>query len=349
ELIQVFTNAQPKEISGYVGNFKTTLISGKELEHGIIIVATGAQELKTDEYLYGKNKNVVTQMELEERLSGKSSKIDNLKSVVMIQCVGSREDTRPYCSRVCCSESIKNALKIKQANPEADIFVLYRDMRTYGFKEDYYQKAREKGVIFVRYNEEEKPQVVEEKGSLKVSIKDEVLGGELILWPDLVVLGVATVPGEENKSLAQMLKVPLNEDGFFLEAHVKLRPVEFATEGIFLCGLAHNPKFMDESITQANAAASRASIILSQDEIEAEGTVAMVDISRCSACGMCESLCAYKAVEVKTVDEKRGISAAVVTEALCKGCGACVANCRSSALDLRGFTDDQLFLAISSF
>lgn len=349
ELIQVFTNAQPKEISGYVGNFKTTLTSGKELEHGIIIVATGAQELKTDEYLYGKNENVVTQMELEERLSPRSSKIDNLKSVVMIQCVGSREDTRPYCSRVCCSESIKNALKIKQANPQADIFVLYRDMRTYGFKEDYYQEAREKGVIFVRYSEEEKPQVVEEKGSLKVSIKDEVLGEKLILWPDLVVLGVATVPGEKNKSLAQMLKVPLNEDGFFLEAHVKLRPVEFATEGIFLCGLAHSPKFMDESITQANAAASRASIILSQDEIEAEGTVATVNISRCSACGMCESLCAYKAIEVKTVDEKRGISAAVVTEALCKGCGACVANCRSSALDLRGFTDDQLFLAISSF
>ncbi|MCK4942674.1 MAG: heterodisulfide reductase, partial [Candidatus Aminicenantes bacterium] len=153
----------------------------------------------------------------------------------------------------------------------------------------------------------------------------------------------------ENKSLAQMLKVPLNEDGFFLEAHVKLRPVEFATEGIFLCGLAHNPKFLDESITQANAAASRASVILSQDEIEAEGTVAMVSTTRCSACGMCECLCAYKAVEVKTVDEKREITAAVVTEAMCKGCGACVANCRSSALNLRGFTDDQIFSAISSF
>ena len=162
-------------------------------------------------------------------------------------------------------------------------------------------------------------------------------------------MGVATVPHQENKSLAQMLKVPLNDDGFFLEAHVKLRPVEFATEGIFVCGLAHNPKFLDESITQANAAASRASIILSQDEIEAEGTVATVNISRCSTCGMCESLCAYKAIEVKTVDEKRGIRAAVVTEAMCKGCGACVANCRSSALDLRGFTDDQIFLAINSF
>ncbi|GAI54974.1 unnamed protein product, partial [marine sediment metagenome] len=141
----------------------------------------------------------------------------------------------------------------------------------------------------------------------------------------------------------------LNDDGFFLEAHVKLRPVEFATEGIFVCGLAHSPKFLDESITQANAAASRASVILSQDEIEAEGTVATVNISRCSACGMCESLCAYKAIEVKTVDEKRGIRAAVVTEAMCKGCGACVANCRSSALDLRGFTDDEIFSVISSF
>ncbi len=349
QLIRVFTNTEPKEISGYIGNFKTTLTSGEELEHGIIIVATGGEELKTDEYLNGKNKNVLTQMELEERLSHKDSEIGNLKCVVMIQCVGSREDNRPYCSRVCCSESIKNALKIKEINPEAQVFVLYRDMRTYGFKEDYYRNAREKGVIFIRYNEHEKPQVLEDRGSLRVSVNDEVLGEKLILQPDLVVLGVATVPHQENKSLAQMLKVPLNDDGFFLEAHVKLRPVEFATEGIFVCGLAHNPKFLDESITQANAAASRASIILSQDEIEAEGTVATVNISRCSTCGMCESLCAYKAIEVKTVDEKRGIRAAVVTEAMCKGCGACVANCRSSALDLRGFTDDQIFLAINSF
>ena len=349
QLIQVFTNAQPKEISGYVGNFKTILTSGEELEHGVVIVATGAEELKSEEYLYGKNEKVITQMELEEKLSAKDFKVDNFKSVVMIQCVGSRENERPYCSRVCCSESIKNALKIKEANPGADIFVLYRDMRTYGFKEDYYRSAREKGVIFIRYSEKEKPEVVEENGNLRVSVKDTVLGEKLLLWPDMVVLGVATVPREENKSLAQMLKVPLNDDGFFLEAHVKLRPVEFATEGIFLCGLAHNPKFLDESITQANAAASRASVILSQDEIEAEGTVATVNVARCSACGMCESLCAYKAVEVKTVDERRGIRAAQVTEALCKGCGACVANCRSSALDLRGFTDDQIFSAISSF
>jgi len=349
QLIRVFASTEPKEVSGHIGDFKTTLTSGEELEHGIIIVATGAQELKTDEYLYGKNKNVLTQMELEERLSRKSPEIGSLRCVVMIQCVGSREDSRPYCSRVCCSESIKNALKIKDINPEVQVFVLYRDMRTYGFKEDYYRNAREKGVIFIRYDEQEKPEVVEDKGNLRVSLNDEVLGEKLILQPDLVALGVATVPSQENKTLAQMLKVPLNDDGFFLEAHVKLRPVEFATDGIFVCGLAHNPKFLDESITQANAAASRASIILSRDEIEAEGTVAMVNTTRCSACGMCESLCAYKAIEVKTVDEKRGISAAVVTEAMCKGCGACVANCRSSALDLRGFTDDQIFLAISSF
>ena len=349
ELIRVFTNAKLGEISGYIGNFKTTLTSGEELEHGIIIVATGGEELKTEEYLYGKNKNILTQMELEERLRQKSTEIGNLKGVVMIQCVGSREDSRPYCSRVCCSESIKNALKIKESNPEAQVFILYRDMRTYGFKEDYYRSARKKGVIFIRYNENEKPEVVEDKGDLKVSVTDEILGEKLILQPDLVVLSVATVPSQENKSLAQMLKVPLNDDGFFLEAHVKLRPVEFATEGIFVCGLAHSPKFLDESITQANAAASRASVILSQDEIEAEGTVATVNISRCSACGMCESLCAYKAIEVKTVDEKRGIRAAVVTEAMCKGCGACVANCRSSALDLRGFTDDEIFSVISSF
>jgi len=176
-----------------------------------------------------------------------------------------------------------------------------------------------------------------------------LLGDELLIDADLVVLGVATVPREENKALAQMLKVPLNEDGFFLEAHVKLRPVDFATEGVFVCGLAHSPKFIDESIAQAQAAASRASTILSREMIEAEGIVPTVNVTRCTACGLCELLCAYKAVEVKVVDERRGIKAAQVNEALCKGCGACTAGCRSGAIDLRGFSNEQVLAAISAF
>lgn len=349
-LIKVFTNNEIAEISGYIGNFITTLKSGDELEHGVVIVATGAQELESEEYLYGKNEIVLTQMELEERLSAGGLRAEELNTVVMINCVGSREKERPYCSRVCCSESVKNALKIKELNPRARVYVLYRDMRTYGLREDYYREAREKGVIFIRYTEDQKPEVKEVNGKLEVSVMDDVLREKLTLNPDVVALGVATVPLlEENKSLAQILKVPLNTDGFFLEAHVKLRPVEFATEGIFVCGLAHCPKFIDESITQANAAVSRASTILSKDEIEAEGTISSVDPALCSACGMCEALCAYKAIEVKVINEKTGQKAAVVTAAMCKGCGACAANCRSSAIDLKGFTNNQLAAAIGVF
>ncbi len=285
-LIKVFANNEVAEISGYIGNFITTLKSGDKLEHGVVIVATGAGELETEEYLCGKNEKVMTQMELEERISSGQIRADDLNTVVMINCVGSREDNRPYCSRVCCSESVKNALKIKEQNPQAQVYVLYRDMRTYGLREDYYREAREKGVIFIRYTEDQKPEVKEVGGKLEVSVMDDVLNQKLILNPDVLALGVATVPLEENKSLAQILKVPLNADGFFLEAHVKLRPVEFATEGIFVCGLAHCPKFIDESITQANAAVSRASTILSKDEIEAEGTIAEVNPALCSVCSM---------------------------------------------------------------
>ena len=348
-LIKVFTNNEVAEISGYIGNFITTLKSGDRLEHGVIIVATGAKELKTEEYLYGKNDSVLTQIELEEKLAKGQLSVENLNTVVMINCVGSREERWPYCSRVCCSESVKNALKIKELNPQAQVYVLYRDMRTYGFKEDNYRRAREKGVIFIRYTVDQKPEVKEVNGKLEVSVMDDVLREKLTLKPDVVALGVATVPQAENKSLAQILKVPVNADGFFLEAHVKLRPVEFATEGIFVCGLAHCPKFIDESITQANAAVSRASTILSKDEIEAEGTISSVDPALCSACGMCEALCAYKAIEVKVINEKTGQKAAVVTAAMCKGCGACAANCRSSAIDLKGFTNNQLAAAIGVF
>jgi len=230
--------------------------------------------------------------------------------------------------------------------------VLYRDVRTYGFKEDFYRQARERGVIFVPYDEDRKPEVTRENVGgeevLKVRVWDTATGEELVIDADLLALSVAIVPSSGNRALAQMLKIPLNDDGFFLEAHVKLRPVDFATGGVFVCGLAHAPKFMDETIAQANAAASRACTVLTKEKIEAEGIIPRVNIARCSACGLCELVCAYKAVEVRLVDERSGIMAAQVNEALCKGCGACAAGCRSGAIDLQGFTDAQIVAAINA-
>jgi heterodisulfide reductase subunit A len=364
-LIRVFTEAHIEDIAGYVGNFRTTLASGNGrsepvvLEHGVVIVATGGQEHKPSEYLYGKHPRVVTQLDLEEMLQGgtwepqdRDKHAVNGRRVVMIQCVESREQDRPYCSRICCSEAIKNALEIKKVSPSTDVFVLYRDIRTYGFREDYYQEAREKGVLFVPYELERKPEVVGVKQdgdeTLRVTVWDPASGGELAIDADLVVLSVATEPPPTNRALAQMLKIPLNDDGFFLEAHAKLRPVDFATEGVFVCGLAHAPKFISEHITQAYAAASRASTVLNKEVIEVEGTIPKVNIARCTACGLCEQICAYKAVEVKVVDERRGILAAQVNEALCKGCGACAAGCRSGAIDVQGFSDAQILAAIEA-
>ena len=358
ELIHVYKGSDIKEISGYVGNFQTTVQSQdgsvesrsprreETFQHGVILVATGGVEYLPDEYLYGQDPRVVTQSQLEEKLAASEFQGD---TVVMIQCVGSRDENRPYCSRFCCSQAIKNALNIKKQNPDANVFVLYRDMRTYGFREAQYKQAREAGVIFIRYDLANKPDVYVEDGKLYISVLDPIIGEEILLEPDLLALSVAAMPNEDSQELAQMLRVPLNADGFFLEAHVKLRPVDFATEGIFVCGLCHSPKSIEETIDQACAAVSRASTILSSDVIEAEGLISQVDITRCTACGMCETVCAYKAIEVKVVDERRGTKAAQINEALCKGCGVCAANCRCEAIDVRGFTDAQIYSMINAF
>jgi heterodisulfide reductase subunit A len=359
-LIHVFTQATIESVAGNVGSFQTTLVSGnghKEqtvLEHGVVIVATGGEENKPNSYLYGQHPNVITQLDLESRLEVKGWKPASTDQVVMIQCVESRDPDRPYCSRICCGEAIKNALRIKQANPNTNVFVLYRDIRTYGFKEDAYRKAREQGVIFIPYELESKPEVIQTTATsaggptLQVRVTDPVMGEDIVIDANWLVLSVAVSPPASNSVLAQMLKVPLNDDGFFLEAHAKLRPVDFATEGVFLCGLAHAPKYMEEHITQANAAAARACTVLTQEIIEAEGTIPRVDIARCVACGLCELVCAYKAISVQVVDQRRGTMAAQVNEALCKGCGACAAGCRSGAVDVQGFTDAQIVAAIEA-
>ncbi len=343
-LIHVYLGAEVVEVSGFVGNFKSKirLSSGeeKEVEHGVVIVATGAVEYKPKEYLYGEDPRVMTQHELEEKIAKGEFKA---KKVVMIQCVGARNEERPNCARICCGQAIKNALKIKEQNPDADVYVLYKDVRSYGFKEEYYREAAAKGVIFINYSDERKPKVTNDGGKLKVAFYEPVLKQEVQLEPDYVILSAATIPNPNNKRIAEMLKVPLTKDGFFLEAHMKLRPVDFQTDGVFLCGMAHSPKFIDESISQACAAAARAATILSKKVLEMEGIVASVDEDLCSGCRICEFLCPYGAIEMK---ERDGKIVAHVIEALCKGCGVCGTACPTKAITLGHFTTEEILAQV---
>ncbi|MFC1919308.1 FAD-dependent oxidoreductase [Chloroflexota bacterium] len=351
-LINVYLRAEILGVEGYVGNFKTKLlerVEGQitEIEHGVAIIACGGQVYKPNEYLYGQNPSVFTVLDMEQRIAEADPSILSSRNVVLIQCVGSREENRPYCSRICCSESVKCALSLKEVNPQANIYILYRDMRTYGFKEEYYQKARQQGVFFIRYDLDNKPivetSVQDGKEVIKVCVTDAVLGDTLSIDADLLGLAAATIPSTSAEELARLFKVPLNEDGFFLEAHAKLRPVEFATEGVFVCGLAHGPKLIEESIGQAKAAVSRAVTVLAKDRIEAGGTVSVVDKRKCVGCGTCEQLCPFSAIAVDPEQKK-----AVVNEALCKGCGVCASSCRSGALNIKGFADNEIMSVISA-
>jgi heterodisulfide reductase subunit A len=330
-------------IKGYVGNFTTSFTHqgrSKKVEHGTIIVATGASPYDPSEYLYGKHEKVITQLDLEKMLSKK--KFD-YKSIVMIQCVGFRNDNHEYCSRICCTQAVKNALRIKEKNPDAEIYVLFKDMRTYGFREDYYAEASDKGVKFILYDDEHKP-IVKDEEDLVVEVVDPVLNNILRIRPDKVVLSIGMEPRRENIELAKMLKVPLSKDGFFLEAHMKLRPLDFATDGIFLCGAAHSPKFVNECIMQASGAAARACTILSKSEIKSEGIISSVDEELCFGCGICVLNCPYNAVELDEETQK-----AKVVSALCKGCGVCGATCPKHAIVMCHFTDDQLKAQIDAF
>jgi heterodisulfide reductase subunit A len=335
EKIHVFVNSEIKEVQGFVGNFKTKIIINgkkeKELEHGIIVIATGAKEYKPVEYLYGQDDRVLTKFELEERLSKGNF---SAKNVVMIQCIGCRNEERTYCSRVCCGDAIKNSLKIKEISPGTNIYIFYKDIRTYGFREKYYEEAAEKGVVFIRYDDENKP-VVTNKSGLQVSIFDQILERQILLKPDMIVLSNAMLPQDGTKELSQMLKLPTSKDGFFLEAHMKLRPVDFATNGVFLCGKAHSPKYLEECIAQASAAAARAITILSKDKLESEAVISEVNEDLCSSCGFCVKACPYLAIEL--VDGKAQINAA-----LCKGCGICVSACPSGAIEQKGFKTNQI-------
>ena len=352
--IHTYTNAQIGKIDGSVGNFSTEFMSNGDVHtvnHGVVIVATGAEEYKPTEYLYGQDEKVITQTELEEKLTNGYLQTTNHKqqTVVMIQCVGSRDEKRPYCSRICCQKAIKNALLIKEKNPDTNVYILYRDIRTYGFNEGYYTKAREKDVRFIAYNTDEKPEVEKVNGQLKVSVYDPVLNAKVNIKTDLLVLSTGVIPREDAKDLAQKLKVPLTSDGFFLEAHMKLRPVDFATEGVFLCGLAHFPKTVDESIAQALAASSRASTIISKDEIELAAVISNVVDENCDGCAYCIDPCPYKALTLLEYMREGSIKKTVeVDELLCKGCGTCMATCPKLGIYVRNFKLEHIAAQIAA-
>jgi len=363
--ISVSTEAEVVSVGGYLGQYRTIvqLADGRqeEIQHGVVVVATGARQIEPQEYLYGKHPGVITQRGLEEVMSRWVNEESNEagstdlsshssftsytpSSVVMIQCVGSRDEEHPYCSRVCCTEAIKNALAIKERSPETQVYILYRDIRTFGFKERYYREARRKGVIFLQYDKDQKPEVrvtTEETGFFGKNQVSKGLCVDVMVQPeeegftldaDLVVLSAGIEPNVGNEALAQLFKVPLNEDRFFLEAHVKLRPLDFAADGVYLCGMAHSPRFLDETIAQARGAAVRAVSLLSKDELEATPIVASVKERLCSACGLCVEICPYDARVLEP-----GAHYAEVIEVLCQGCGACVVACPNKASQQKGF------------
>ena len=345
--IDLRLNTELEGVEGFVGNFKSTLSSDgheESVEHGVTVIATGAFEGRPHEYLYGEDERVVTHLELDQRFKGNDPALKEMKSAVFIQCVGSREPDRPYCSRVCCSHAMESALHLKKLNPQMRVVVLYRDIRTYGEREYLYRDARRAGVLFIPYTVDGKPRVFTHGGDLKIQVMDPLLGKEVALTADLLCLASAIVP-YRDEALAQMFKVPMNEDGFFVEAHAKLGPSEFATDGVFLCGMNHYPKPIDESIAQALAAASRAVTLLARGTVRMSGTVALVDAGMCSGCGVCLAICPYSAPAIL---EKGPFAGKMeINPALCKGCGLCVASCRSGALNLKGFGENQIMAMIN--
>jgi heterodisulfide reductase subunit A len=350
--IRLHMPAVVKAASGYIGNFDVSLNEGGQetsFKVGVIIVATGAQTLEPNLYGYGKLDNVLTQLELEQRL--KNGELGEFQNVVMINCVGARIPERPYCSRLCCMTAIKNAALMKEINPEANVYVLHRDLMTYGVEfEEYYRKAREAGVRFIRYTLDNPPKVVGRKKVKAVKVYDELMDMEVELPCDLLVLATPLIPNDDNEELSKMLKVPISDGGFFLEAHVKLRPVEFAVDGIYVAGTCRWPADIRESIAQGYAAASEAAIPLRRGLVKSEAITATVDPRICKGCGTCVLVCPFDAIELKE-SKIRGLEGKIVSEvnaALCKGCGLCAAACPNRAIQQRGFTDVQLLSMVNA-
>jgi len=345
--ITVHCNTTLESVDGFVGNFKSTLKTAdktQELEYGVAVLATGAKAFVPDEYEFGKDQRIITSLDLDRMFKENDDKLTDINSAVFIQCVGSRQPDRPYCSRVCCTHSVDSAIELKERKPEMDVFIIYRDIRTYGERELLYKKARELGVIFIRYDVNKKPEVYLKDGTLSIKMNDHVLNQPIEIEADLLTLATALVP-RKDEILANFFKVPLNDEGFFVEKHAKLGPAEFATDGVFLAGSGHYPKPVNEAITQGRAAASRALTLLAKkDSLFTSGVIASVDPQKCSECSVCISICPYSAPGFMT--EGRFAGKATVNPVLCKGCGLCVASCRSGALHLRGFDTNQIFSQI---
>jgi len=344
--IHVHLDTSLTNVEGFVGNFEATLSSNgseEKLDIGVAVMATGASPLKSDEYHYGDDPRILSSLELDRKFIDRDPSLKKINTAVFIQCVGSREPQRPYCSRVCCTHSIDNALQLKKLNPGMSVFILYRDIRTYGEREYLYKEARQAGVIFMRFSPDTKPEVVLEDGNLRVKTHDPILGRPVEIETDLLSLATAIIPNKDEQ-LANFFKVPLNDDGFFVERHAKLGPSEFATDGVFLCGMAHYPKPIDESIAQGRAAASRAMTLLARKTIHTSGNVAETAPAMCSQCGVCVSVCPYSAPSFTENGPWTG--RAQINPVLCKGCGLCVASCRSGAIHLKGFDNDQIFSQI---
>jgi len=345
--IKTHVSSKVRQVTGFIGNFNVALNGEGEDNQftvGTIVVAVGAEPLRpTGQYGYGKMANVVTQLELEERMK-KGDPVG--QNVVMINCVGARVPERTYCSRICCMTAIKNSFLIKEANPEAKVWILHRDLMTYGVDfENYYRKTMEAGVRFIRYNLERPPEVVGEKKVGTIKVYHELWRRELEVPCDTLVLTTPLVPAEDNQDISRMLKVSLDEFGFLLEAHLKLRPVEFAMDGIYICGSARWPTDVTEGVSQAYAAASKAAGPLRTGFVKAEALNAFVDEDECSGCGVCEVLCSFQAIELQDRDGKR---VSHVNAALCKGCGTCGGACPSGAISMHHFTDEQILAQVEA-
>jgi heterodisulfide reductase subunit A len=354
ERIALYYNTELIGFEGHVGNFRSRLSqTGNgdparcwEVEHGVTVVATGGYEYKGNVYLYGQHPRVVSQLELEKRLTENVDSARELQQVVMIQCVMPPDQGPFYCSRTCCTNTMKNAIRIKQINPDCQVYVLYKDLITYGFREEYYTEARRRGVLFLHYEPENPPQVQLSNGQLQVQVRDLVLDQELTFAPDLLALSMATLPAKTNQQLAGLLDVPLSSEGFFMEAHLKLRPMDFTREGVFLAGIAHYPKFIEETISQALATAGRAMTFLTKKYLEVGGTIAIVEQEKCVGCLTCVRVCPFHIpqIDTKAIGVGQIIGAAYIEPSLCTGCGTCTSECPANAIQLRHYRDDQLVL-----
>jgi heterodisulfide reductase subunit A len=338
--ITVHVGVEVSKTEGYVGNFKSMLSDNSEIDHGVVVVASGGMEYVPTEYGYGESDNVLTQRQLERQLA--ANKVQAGDRFAMIQCIGSREEPHNYCSRICCQDAIKNAIAIKEKTPDAQVVILYRDIRTYGLRENYYAKARDLGVRFVRYEVDNKPQVTSVGQEFRITVNDPVLENEISMSADYVVLSTGLRPHPTNDKLGEMYKLTRNEDGYFLEAHVKLRPVDFASEGLFVAGLAHAPKNLDETINQAMAAAGRAGTVLSQNQLTVSGIIAKHKRDKCMSCLACFRACPF---DSPFIDEDGKISH---NEIKCTGCGICAGICPAKAFQVNSFKDDQITAMIDS-